>query len=179
MTVSGVYAVLLTAEDRAGNIQTARRFLIFDNVYVVTINTASDKQLFVDSAAVNTTYTWVTSLQAPDFTGVNPIPNVNAIVKYDIYHDVDHQGGRTLTAPGTWRAVPDFRNETIKLQVPRIDADSIRVWIRGWDVMGNWKVDSVLVHVDSTPPIIEDVYFSRHGRTHLAVLHSTALHGIT
>ena len=38
-----------------------------------------------------------------------PIPNVNAIVKYDIYHDVDHQGGRTLTAPGTWRAVPDFR----------------------------------------------------------------------
>ena len=65
-----MYALLLTAEDRAGNIQTARRYLIFDNVNVVTINRDSDKQLFVDSAAKNTTYTWVTSLQAADHTGV-------------------------------------------------------------------------------------------------------------
>ena len=71
-----------------------------------------------------------------------------------------------------------FQNETIKLDIPRVDADSIRIWIRAYDVMNNTKVDSVLVHVDSTPPIVQDVWFTRFGRTHLAVRHTTELFGI-
>ena len=65
----GVYAVVLTAEDNAGNHQTARRFLIFDNVNVVSINTAEDKVLVVNSAAENTSYTWLTSLQSSNNAG--------------------------------------------------------------------------------------------------------------
>ncbi|KAI0212815.1 hypothetical protein LSAT2_002263 [Lamellibrachia satsuma] len=210
----GVYALLLTAEDRAGNIQTARRYLIFDNVNVVTINRDSDKQLFVDSAAKNTTYTWVSVLwrghfaniyqhtnkfligiavktppieagydeptgQPPATVSMEPIPNVNAIVKYELVHSLDHQGGRTITtAPSSWKLVPNFKNETIKLDIPRVDADSIRIWIRAYDAMNNTKVDTVLVHVDCTPPIVQDVWFTRFGRTHLAVRHTTELFGI-
>ncbi|KAK2145663.1 hypothetical protein NP493_3886g00000 [Ridgeia piscesae] len=43
------------------------------------------------------------------------------------------------------------------MDVPRADGDSVRVWVRATDVMGNTKTDSVLVHVDSSPPVIPDV----------------------
>ena len=65
----GVYAVVLTTTDNAGNHQTARRFLIFDNVNVVSINTAEDKVLVVNSVAKNTSYTWLTSPQSANNTG--------------------------------------------------------------------------------------------------------------
>ena len=61
------------------------------------------------------------------------------------------------------------------IDVPRADGDSVRVWVRATDVMGNTKTDSVLVHIDSSPPVIQDVWLSRHGRTQLAVHHSTDL----
>ena len=61
------------------------------------------------------------------------------------------------------------------VDVPRADGDSVRMWVRATDVMGNTKTDSVLVHVDSSPPVIQDVWLFRHGRTQLAVHHSLDL----
>ena len=66
----GVYAVVLTVEDKAGNSQAARRFLIFDNTNTISINTGADKQLRVNSAAENTSYTWLTTLRESDNAGV-------------------------------------------------------------------------------------------------------------
>jgi len=63
LVVLGVYTVLLAVEDNAGNAEVARRFLVFDNKNVVTINSDDDKQMRMTSAAKNTSYTWVTSLQ--------------------------------------------------------------------------------------------------------------------
>ena len=50
-----------------------------------------------------------------------------------------------------------IQSENILLDIPREDGDSVRVWVRATDVMGNTKTDSVLVHVDSSPPDIQDV----------------------
>ena len=66
----GVYAVVLTVEDKAGNSQAARRFVIFDNTNTISINTGADKQLRVNSAAENTSYTWLTTLRESDNAGV-------------------------------------------------------------------------------------------------------------
>ena len=67
----GVYAVLLTVEDNAGNAQVARRFLIFDNNSTISTYTDDNKQLRVTSAAKNTSYSWLTSLQDPSNAGEN------------------------------------------------------------------------------------------------------------
>ena len=80
----GVYAVVLTAVDNAGNHQTARRFLIFDNVNVVSINTAEDKVLVVNSAAENTSYTWLTSLQSSSNAGEKANNLVGRILAYNL-----------------------------------------------------------------------------------------------
>ena len=56
-----------------------------------------------------------------------------------------------------------FQSEKITVDIPRADGDSVRVWVKATDVMGNKKTDSVLVHVDSSPPVIQDVRLDRHG----------------
>ncbi|KAK2162034.1 hypothetical protein NP493_1547g00041 [Ridgeia piscesae] len=98
--------------------------------------------------------------QPPDTISREAIPNVNGIVKYEVSHSVDHDGGCSLNSPDSWSNVDDFQSEQILLDIPRADGDSVRVWVRATDVMGNTKTDSVLVHVDSSPPVIQDVRVS-------------------
>ena len=43
---------------------------------------------------------------------VQAIPNVNAIVKYELARAVDHRGGSSLTAPGSWVDVAAFQVRT-------------------------------------------------------------------
>ena len=47
--------------------------------------------------------------------------------------------------------------------------------MKGHDVIGNTVTDSVLVHVDSSPPVIEDVWLVRHGIGQLVVHHTDDL----
>ena len=60
---SGVYAVILSVVDNAGNAQVTRRFVLFDDANVVTINSDREKQLRVESSVQGTDYTWLTSVQ--------------------------------------------------------------------------------------------------------------------
>nr|XP_006818613.1 PREDICTED: uncharacterized protein LOC102807323 [Saccoglossus kowalevskii] len=196
----GVYCVMLTVDDVAGNHIRARRFLIFDDVNGV--NTTDQFPIWVDSAAENTTHIWQTDLQdsnntgpqivlqwpghfynwfhrehkflnaiednspplTPDYeevTGQPPttrsreaIPNVNAIVRFEVNYGIDHQGGRTITSSSeNWRDVDNIKVEKQKINIPRRDGDSIHLWVRATDVMGNTNQDDVLIHVDSSPLI--------------------------
>ena len=64
-----------------------------------------------------------------------------------------------------------IQGEQILLDIPRVDGDSVRVWVRGTDVMGNTKTDSVLVHVSSSPPVIQ--YIQRGGTPSAEPIHPT------
>ena len=55
-----------------------------------------------------------------------------------------------------------IQNEEWLTPAPRVDGDSVRVWVKGHDVIDNTVTDYVLVHVDSSPPVIEDVWLVRH-----------------
>ena len=67
------------------------------------------------------------------------------------------------------------QTETVDLDAVRSDGDSVRVWVRAFDIVGNTVDDSVLVHVDSSPPLTSGVSLARHGRQQLAVHHSRDL----
>ena len=62
--ISGVYCILLVADDRAGNHQIVRRFLIFDDVNVVQTSPHESEKLWVPTAADNTSNTWITDLHS-------------------------------------------------------------------------------------------------------------------
>ncbi|XP_077997650.1 uncharacterized protein LOC144450798 isoform X2 [Glandiceps talaboti] len=114
--------------------------------------------------------------QPPITRSREAIPNINGIVRFETDYAVDHQGGRNITSPpGNWQDVTDIMVEEQTFDIPRNDGDSIRVWVKATDVMGNTNMEEVLVHVDSTPPEIHGISLMRHGLTSLAVHHSIDL----
>ncbi|XP_078616232.1 uncharacterized protein LOC144884653 [Branchiostoma floridae x Branchiostoma japonicum] len=114
--------------------------------------------------------------QPPVTRSREAIPNVHGVVMFQTDRAVDHHGGRTLVVPpGNWQDVTSIMTEEQDLDIARQDGDTVRVWIRAFDVMGNVAVENVTIHVDSSPPILDDISLSRHGVTNLAVHHSEDL----
>ncbi|XP_006821241.1 uncharacterized protein LOC102806757, partial [Saccoglossus kowalevskii] len=201
-----VYCVMLIVDDVAGNHNRARRFLIFDDVNAVDIDTTDQYPMWVDSAAENTSFLWQTDLQDTNNTGPRvvlrwtghfynwfhrqhkflnaieddsppltsqyeevtgqppatrsreAIPNINAIVRFEVNYDIDNKGGRTISYPsGVWSSIENVMHEFQHFDVPRNDGDSIHLWVRATDVMGNSNQDDVLIHVDSSRPEIHNI----------------------
>ncbi|XP_078658227.1 uncharacterized protein LOC144903711 [Branchiostoma floridae x Branchiostoma belcheri] len=256
LTEPGTYCFLLTVDDVATNYQRARRFLIYDDVNNVTVDTHqplwadsaavntsrlwqtnlqdsrgigtkvvdTHQPLWADSAAVNTSRLWQTNLQDSRGIGTkvslkwpgryrnlfhhqhkllaaiepyNPpiaagyeiitgqppqersrqaIPNAYGITKVETVFSVDHNGGRSITTPpNTWTTVPDVTAEGVDLDIPRVDGDSVRLWVQAYDVVDNSVQEEVLLHVDSSPPVVQNFWLNRHGVPALAVHHSSDL----
>ncbi|CAG2212268.1 unnamed protein product [Mytilus edulis] len=89
------------------------------------------------------------------------IPNIHGIVLFEIAYDVDHDGGKTITeiptAVSSWKNVDNFKHENQTIDVKRSNGDTVRIWVRSKDIMGNIKVDSTVVHIDTSPPTISMV----------------------
>ncbi|XP_021363702.1 uncharacterized protein LOC110456947 isoform X2 [Mizuhopecten yessoensis] len=95
---------------------------------------------------------------------MQPVDNVHGIVRADTAFKRDKDGGTTITQTPThgWRNVASYHNERTSINVPRQDGDSIRIWVRTFDVVNNSATDSILVHVDSSPPVIEQPAFHKN-----------------
>ncbi|XP_076090170.1 uncharacterized protein LOC143062305 [Mytilus galloprovincialis] len=89
------------------------------------------------------------------------IPNIHGIVLFEIAYAVDHQGGKTITeipsAISSWKKVDNLLHENQTIDVKRSDGDTVRIWVRSTDIMGNVKEDSTVVHIETTPPTISAV----------------------
>lgn len=83
------------------------------------------------------------------------IPNFHGIVRFEIADDYDETGGSTISNRGlTWRNVSTFtENDTIARSNVN-DGGTMKVYVRATDVMGNTNIDSILIHFDSTDPVI-------------------------
>ncbi|XP_022103295.1 uncharacterized protein LOC110986023 [Acanthaster planci] len=217
----GVYSVILTVVDNAGNFRLCRRFIFFDNdPSDVTIQT--DSPLRVTSASSKTDYLWLTSLNSGGPTSVDlvwtnrfinvhhvnqgllkpigsytagfidsdydqnfgrrgraAIPHALGVTQFRVFYDIDHSGGRTTVAVSDGNS-DNWRNEATSTQATYylrlVDGDSIRFWVEARDLAGHSVRDSVLVHTDSSPPIIEDFWLVRDGEVNLAIHNSDDLH---
>ena len=49
------------------------------------------------------------------------------------------------------------QSQSASIDIPRKDGDVVRVSVRATDVMGSAKVDSVILNVDSSPPVVATV----------------------
>ncbi|KAJ8306434.1 hypothetical protein KUTeg_016979 [Tegillarca granosa] len=92
------------------------------------------------------------------------ISNIHGIVKFDVAHKKDHKGGQDILNPPTtgWKEVPNPLSETVTINATRQDGDTMRIWIRAYDVMGNTKIDSTDVTFDSTPPFVQKATLTRN-----------------
>ncbi|XP_038044290.1 uncharacterized protein LOC119718928 [Patiria miniata] len=199
----GVYSVILSVVDNAGNVRQSRRFVFFDNdPDDVTIQ--SNFSLCVVSATEETDFMWLTNLDPSkgatsvqlDWTGhfinerhhsqgwLKPIgsyvggtidadydqhfgkrgraavPNALGVTEFRVLYDIDHSGGRNAVNVSddnsdNWSS--EGTNTQASYNLTLVDGDSIRFWVEARDLAGHFVRDSVLVHADSSPPVIEDL----------------------
>ncbi|KAK3088866.1 hypothetical protein FSP39_024768, partial [Pinctada imbricata] len=88
------------------------------------------------------------------------IENIHGIVRFQYAFKKDSHGGSdSQIAPNKssdWVDVTNFMREEVTFTAARSDGDTIRIWIKAFDVMGSSNIDSVSVHFDSSPPAITD-----------------------
>ncbi|XP_038057739.1 uncharacterized protein LOC119729229 [Patiria miniata] len=217
----GVYSIVLSVVDNAGNVKLSRRFVFFDdNPHDVTLQ--DDSSLRVVSATAETNYVWMTNLDSSggmtsvqlDWTnrfmnaphhnqgllkpigsyvagtidsnydqnfgrrGRAAVPNSLGVTEFRVVHDIDHSGGRTTVNVSNdnsdhWSSEGTNTQATYDLTL--VDGDSIRFWVEARDLAGHFVRDSVLVHADSSPPVIENFWLVRDGEVNLAVHNSEDL----
>nr|AUY55153.1 fibroblast growth factor receptor [Haliotis diversicolor] len=108
---------------------------------------------------------------------VDAIPNRRGVVKFEIAYAKDSNAGVNQTEPTTgWTDVglnerytipPGSRLGTLT------NKDTVTVWVRATDVLGNNRVDSTKVHFDNTPPEVEEPVFKRNVQTNGVPFSST------
>ncbi|KAK3090895.1 hypothetical protein FSP39_015547 [Pinctada imbricata] len=88
------------------------------------------------------------------------IENIHGIVRFEYAFKKDHRGGsdsqNVPTKSSDWDEVTEFMREEVTFTTARSDGDTIRIWIKAFDVMGSSNTDFVTVHFDSSPPAITD-----------------------
>ncbi|XP_078597675.1 uncharacterized protein LOC144873854 [Branchiostoma floridae x Branchiostoma japonicum] len=104
-----------------------------------------------------------------------PIVNQKGVISFETSYHVDHQGGTTKT-PGAWTDVDDLHAGSQSLTISRVDGDTVTAYIRATDILGNQQTDNVTIHIDSSPPIIEDFWLEKNGVEGMTVHNSRDLY---
>ncbi|XP_046570853.1 uncharacterized protein LOC124279103 [Haliotis rubra] len=200
----GVYALVLTAHDKAENSKSARRIFIYDKVSNVDV--VHGTRLLVTSSAPITGHRWqwnttgvsvdwekryINTLHlnngwlkqaalshdvTPDYDdnnhsrGIDAIDHVQAIVEYCTAFLTDHSGGSSIPSPppdAEFQSQGLMQHQTVAPVL--VDGDTVRFWVRAYDVRRELLEESVTVHVDTSPPVIENLWLTRGDRLNITV----------
>lgn len=212
----GPYSFVLQVSDRAGNLQYARRLLLFDATSQLAIN--SNIALRVTSAISQTGYIWQnssipivtvtgrghfynTNLQtsnwlAPvaNFTGatIDPVYDhplsdgqyprrgtTNALGILTLLYEIviDRDGGMSndsIAVPMNFsNVVSDITLDTVHFNINTTDGDTARIWFKAIDFKSQENYDSLIIHFDTSPPVLREIWLEYNGEPGL-LLHGSS-----
>ncbi|KAK7500608.1 hypothetical protein BaRGS_00008183, partial [Batillaria attramentaria] len=90
------------------------------------------------------------------------IANTLGVVKFTTAYGVDSAGGSTLSVPAdsSFSVEPDLGGlKTMQAGVK--DGQSLTFWVRAYDIRDDYLEESVTVHVDSSPPVITNLWLTK------------------
>lgn len=89
------------------------------------------------------------------------ITNAHGVVKFQYTFRHSNQGN---DPPNDWRDPTDnFLSQTASFDAIRKNGDSLNVWVKAIDILGNDKIDMMQVYFDETPPeFLEDIEFIKN-----------------
>ncbi|XP_076106390.1 uncharacterized protein LOC143075038 [Mytilus galloprovincialis] len=197
-----LYAILLEVKDKADNVRHARRFVLYDNSSVITIN---DRIPFrVDSASNNTKwqinhgsicYSWKNRFLKTEYVNNNPLRPIKTD-SYKLIQGIYDQTYGILPVNGTTNInglteffysllrnkhnvlsgkVENFTSQSLCLITPMQDGDTFEFHLQSRDIMKNILNDSVQVHIDRSVPEISDIWLVRKAHKQLYVHNSADL----
>uniref|UniRef100_K1PLN0 Megakaryocyte-associated tyrosine-protein kinase n=1 Tax=Magallana gigas TaxID=29159 RepID=K1PLN0_MAGGI len=78
------------------------------------------------------------------------ITNAHGVVKFQYTYRHSNQGNNP---PNDWKDPTDnFMSQTASFDAIRSNGDSLNVWVKAIDILGNEKIDMIKVYFDETPP---------------------------
>nr|XP_034323636.1 uncharacterized protein LOC105326363 [Crassostrea gigas] len=78
------------------------------------------------------------------------ITNAHGVVKFQYTFRHSNQGNNP---PNDWKDPTDnFMSQTASFDAIRSNGDSLNVWVKAIDILGNEKIDMIKVYFDETPP---------------------------
>jgi hypothetical protein len=96
-------------------------------------------------------------VQLEDMDGkrtLSGITNANGITQFQFAYRNANQGRNTTSLH--WHNVSNVTSQTVTLTTPRQSGDTLNVWIKAKDIIGNEQVDMTQIHFDDTPPELEN-----------------------
>ncbi|XP_071087257.1 uncharacterized protein [Haliotis cracherodii] len=199
----GVYSVVLSAFDKAGNHRSARRILIYDGKSTVTTQDKKELRVTTASAAtsewqttssavtvdwtnryINTVHhnnKWLHGVASSGGVGsdyddnegdrsVAATKNVQGITSFRTSYKIDHKGGSFLTRlPADHVFTKQGLSQSQTITPSLVDGDTVRFWVRAYDIKSDVKEEHVTVHIDTSPPVIEYLWLSRNDSLNISV----------
>ena len=192
-----LYTVVLEVHDEAGNVGRARRFVLYDNSSTVAL--FGDKNLWSSSASSQTNYTWQTQhgrtcfnwtgryyntyhlnynlLRAiktadsisPDYDqmmGPMPVsgtPNINGIVQFDYTWKLNNQSYQP------YKTIGNFFSQSFCEDLRPSDGQSYTFQIKPIDINSGYLTEKYALHVDQSPPDIDNIRLMEDGYIQLSI----------
>ena len=107
--------------------------------------------------------------------GKRGIPNAEGITNFMVAYNIDRTtGGKAVpetSHPTNW--MDNDITTSVDFDISHSDGNVIRFWVKAQDFVDHVKNESVLVRVDSSPPVISNIWLQRDGILQFAV-HYTA-----
>ncbi|XP_078701246.1 uncharacterized protein LOC144927586 [Branchiostoma floridae x Branchiostoma belcheri] len=106
----------------------------------------------------------------------NAIPNALGVTQFKVAYTKDHAGGSTMTtAPSSGWSAGDL-NTQFSSTASKVDGDTVKLWVKASDIMGNEITDSITAHIDSSAPVIENMWLASGDETNIVVHNSVELY---
>lgn len=88
------------------------------------------------------------------------ITNAHGVVKFQYAYRHSNQGN---DPPNDWKDPTDSMSQTASFNAIRDNGDSLNVWVKAIDILGNEKIDMMQVYFDETPPDnLSDITFIKN-----------------
>ncbi|XP_041351011.1 uncharacterized protein LOC121369994 [Gigantopelta aegis] len=101
---------------------------------------------------------------------INSITNKQGIVKFTTSYKKDHEGGSTFTSSPVNNDFTDQSlSETQTVRPTLEDGDTLMFWVRAYDVRDMYFEENVTVHIDTSPPVIENLWLTKVDRLNISV----------
>ncbi|XP_046572274.1 uncharacterized protein LOC124280399 isoform X2 [Haliotis rubra] len=203
LTEEGVYSVVLTAYDKAGNHRSTRRILIYDGTSSVTTQANTSLRVTTASSATSVWQTTSSSVTA-DWTNryintvhhnnkwlhgvasvgdissdyddkegdrsVAAINNVQGVTRFLTSYKLDHQGGSSITSPPADNLfTSQGLNQSQTITPSLVDGDTVRFLMRAYDIKSEFHEEHVTVHIDTSPPVMENLWLNRSGILNISI----------